>query len=140
MFAVLDTNHFRELAENSGIAQRLKRRLGEQDAEVFTCIVAVEETIQGWLALLHRQRPGRTQLATYARLQLGLESLLKLPILPLDADAAEVFHRLQTERIRIGTMDLKIAAICIAHHATLLTRNLVDFEKVPGLRVENWLD
>ena len=140
MFAVLDTNHFRELAENSGIAQRLKRRLGEQDAEVFTCIVAVEETIQGWLALLHRQRPGRTQLATYARLQLGLESLLKLPIHPFDADAAEVFHRLQNERIRIGTMDLKIAAICIAHHATLLTRNLVDFEKVPGLRVENWLD
>lgn len=42
--------------------------------------------------------------------------------------------------MRIGTMDLKIAAICLAHDATLLTRNLVDFEKVPGLRVENWLD
>lgn len=37
-------------------------------------------------------------------------------------------------------MDLKIAAICIAHDAMLLSRNLVDFEKVPGLRVENWLD
>ena len=36
--------------------------------------------------------------------------------------------------------DLKIAAICLAHDATLLTRNLVDFEKVPGLRVENGLD
>ena len=37
-------------------------------------------------------------------------------------------------------MDLKIAAICIAHDPLLLTRNLVDFEKVPGLQVENWLD
>jgi predicted nucleic acid-binding protein len=37
----------------------------------------------------------------------------------------------QKKRVRIGTM---------AHHATLLTRNLVDFEKVPGLRLENWLD
>ena len=37
-------------------------------------------------------------------------------------------------------MDLKIASICIAHDALLLTRNLVDFEKVPRLKVENWLD
>ena len=37
-------------------------------------------------------------------------------------------------------MDLKIAAVCVAHDALLRTRNLVDFEKVPGLRVENWMD
>jgi tRNA(fMet)-specific endonuclease VapC len=43
-------------------------------------------------------------------------------------------------KIRIGTMDLKIASICLAHDALLLSRNRVDFEKVPGLRVENWLD
>jgi tRNA(fMet)-specific endonuclease VapC len=37
-------------------------------------------------------------------------------------------------------MDLKIAAINLVHDAILLTRNLVDFAKIPGLRVENWLD
>jgi len=37
-------------------------------------------------------------------------------------------------------MDLKLASICLAHEGTLLTRNVVDFAKVPGLRVENWLD
>jgi tRNA(fMet)-specific endonuclease VapC len=37
-------------------------------------------------------------------------------------------------------MDLKIAAICLAHDALLLTRNLVDFRRVPGLRVEDWLE
>jgi tRNA(fMet)-specific endonuclease VapC len=41
-------------------------------------------------------------------------------------------------KIRIGTMDLKIAAIALAHGATLLSRNLVDFKKVPGLTVEDW--
>ncbi len=41
---------------------------------------------------------------------------------------------------RVGTMDLKIAAICLVHDATLITRNLADFGQVPGLRVENWLD
>jgi len=35
---------------------------------------------------------------------------------------------------------LKIACISLAHDATLLTRNLMDFKPVPGLRVENWLD
>ena len=39
----------------------------------------------------------------------------------------------------VERIDLKIAAICLVHDALLLTRNLVDFEKVPGLRVENWL-
>jgi predicted nucleic acid-binding protein len=37
-------------------------------------------------------------------------------------------------------MDLKIAAICIAHDATLLTRNVGDFNGLDGLPVENWLD
>ena len=37
-------------------------------------------------------------------------------------------------------MDLKIAAIALSHAALLLSRNLVDFTRVPGLRVENWLD
>jgi len=36
--------------------------------------------------------------------------------------------------------DFKIACICLAHDATLLTRNLADFKPIPGLRVENWLD
>ena len=42
------------------------------------------------------------------------------------------------QRVRIGTMDLKIAAIVLAHDATLLSRNLSDFRKVPGLKVEDW--
>lgn len=41
---------------------------------------------------------------------------------------------------RVGAMDLKIASICLAHDCLLLSRNLVDFAKVPGLRVGNWLD
>ena len=57
-----------------------------------------------------------------------------------DDDAAPRFRRFRGQGIRIGTHDLRIACITIAHDATLLTRNRVDFAQVPGLRFENWLD
>ncbi|MBI5758384.1 MAG: hypothetical protein HZA46_07695 [Planctomycetales bacterium] len=34
----------------------------------------------------------------------------------------------------------RIAAITLANEATLLSRNRKDFEKIPDLKVENWLD
>jgi predicted nucleic acid-binding protein len=61
-------------------------------------------------------------------------------VLPWDDDAADRFDSLKPLRQQVGTQDLKIACICLAHGATLLTRNLVDFKPVPDLRVENWLD
>ena len=48
-------------------------------------------------------------------------------ILPLDDESAATFVRLRAQGIRIGTQDLKIAAITLAHDATLLTRNTGDF-------------
>ncbi len=61
-------------------------------------------------------------------------------VLPWDHDAADCFDSLKSFRQQVGTQDLKIACICLAHDATLLTRNLTDFNPVPGLRIENWLD
>ena len=49
-------------------------------------------------------------------------------------------ENLTSRRIRIGTLDLRIASITLAYDATLLTRNIADFRQVPGLKIENWLD
>jgi tRNA(fMet)-specific endonuclease VapC len=35
-------------------------------------------------------------------------------------------------------MDLRIAAVALTRNMSVLTRNLVDFERVPGLTVEDW--
>ena len=67
-----------------------------------------------------------------------MELFRKIPMIDYDAVAITEFERLRQAHIRIGTMDLKIAATCLAHGATLLSRNLRDFQKVPGLRVEDW--
>ncbi len=140
MFVVLDTNHFTEFADASVLGKRLMRRITKCDADVFTCIVTLEETNRGWLALLSRHTPGRAQLNAYAMFQRSMECLIQLPILPFDEGAANLYHELKRTHPRLGTMDLKIAAICIAHEAILLTRNLKDFSKLPGLHSENWLD
>lgn len=60
-------------------------------------------------------------------------------LLPFDEDAAKIFNQLRKQRIRISSTDLKIASIALICEAKLLSRNLIDFEKVPGLIVENWL-
>ena len=55
---------------------------------------------------------------------------------------ASAESRTRTRRIFLArrTQDMKIASIALAHDVPLLTRNTVDFAKVPGLRCENWLD
>lgn len=140
MFAILDTNHLREFVNASEAGRRLKEHLIAHQGDAFTCIVVVEESVKGWLALLHRAVPGPDQVHIYERMQESLQGAMKLGVLPFDADAAALFVELRQTFRRIGTMDLKIAAICLVHDATLLTRNIVDFQSIPGLRVENWLD
>jgi tRNA(fMet)-specific endonuclease VapC len=61
-------------------------------------------------------------------------------IVLFDERAADQFDALRSAKIRLGTMDLKIAATALVNNALLLSANRRDFERVPGLRVEDWLD
>jgi tRNA(fMet)-specific endonuclease VapC len=61
-----------------------------------------------------------------------------IPILPFDELAAAQFRTLQSRRIRIGTNDLRIAAIALARQAILVTSNRRDFERIAGLGLEDW--
>ena len=140
MMVVLDTNHFRELLEDGPLGRSLLARVDEERAEVFTCIVVAEESIRGWFALLNREQPGHDQLDTYFELKRSIDTLTHFDILGFDREAADIFVRLRRQLPRLGTMDLKIGAICLTHNCLLLSRNLKDFNHVPGLRVENWLD
>jgi len=70
-----------------------------------------------------------------------LLSLLKeVEIIPLDQKAAEQVKHLQSQKLKIGTQDLKIAAIAKTNDALLLSNNLKDFKRIPGLKVESWIE
>jgi tRNA(fMet)-specific endonuclease VapC len=136
---VLDTDHLVELDRGSALGTVLQRKLEDAGEEVATTIISVEEQFRGWLAQIHRQRDPHEQILTYQRLQRRIDFFAAWHILPWDTAAADTFQELRRQRIRIGTMDLKIASIVMAHHAMLLSRNLRDFQQISNLRVEDWL-
>jgi tRNA(fMet)-specific endonuclease VapC len=59
-------------------------------------------------------------------------------LLPFDSEAAQIFSDLRKSGVRIGTMDLRIGAIARSRGFTVLTRNIVDFERIPGLSIDDW--
>jgi tRNA(fMet)-specific endonuclease VapC len=81
-----------------------------------------------------------------ARLRRQIDELVRsgITILSFDLPAARAYAplraRLEREGSRLDEPDLRIAAICIARDLTLVTGNVRHFERVPGLRVENWLE
>ena len=138
---LLDSDHLSVLTdERSSGHATLKSRLRSSDDQAFaTTIVNVEEQIRGWFAFIKSRPDVHDQIPGYQRLADLLEVLAQWRILRFDSRAADEVKRLRKQKIRIGTMDLKIAAIALTQGALLLSRNLVDFRKVPGLQVESWL-
>ena len=137
---VLDTNHFSEFRRGTPPAVRLRERLRLCDEDSALTVVTAEEVMRGWLAELQRHREEHRIIEGYRRLSESIEDLAEWTLLPWTEETTARFRSLRAGRVRIGTQDLRIACIALAHDATLLTRNLADFRQVPGLRVENWLD
>jgi tRNA(fMet)-specific endonuclease VapC len=136
---VLDTDHMSLLEWGARGSAGLRERLADfPPDEVATTIISYEEQMRGWMAYLARARSFEQQVNAYQRLRRHLENYRRILVLDFDERAAEEFQRLRRARIRIGTMDLKIAAVVLSRGATLLSRNLADFARVPGLAVEDW--
>ena len=139
---LLDTDHLTVLryADHRSYVTLIARLDAAGDSEIATSIVSVEEQMRGWLAEIHRRRTIRDQMVAYDRLLQLVELLADWEVVRLDEAAAAEFDRLKQQRVRVGSQDLKIAAIALANDALLLSANIADFTQIPGLRVENWLE
>jgi tRNA(fMet)-specific endonuclease VapC len=137
---LLDTDHLSIFTDQRDPRHELLNSRMEAAAEQVACtVVTVEEMLRGWLAIIHRLRSVHQQVPAYIRLGQLFNVLSDWEIVPFDGRAADRFIGLRRQRIRIGTMDLKIASIALVHDALLVSANLRDFSLVPGLRCENWL-
>lgn len=137
---ILDTDHLTEYQRGtSPEAQRLKDRLDRATEPYATTIITAEEIMRGWMAAIRRLNDPRRQINAYTKLQQLFAFFASWHVLSWNDAAVDQFETLRQAGIRVGTMDLKIASIALATQATLLSRNLNDYEKVPGLSVEDWL-
>jgi tRNA(fMet)-specific endonuclease VapC len=137
---ILDTDHLgivqRRLApEHAALTQRMRQHSLE---DFFVAIVSFHEQVNGWNAYIQRARTDDRVVRGYAMFQAILEDFSKMNLLPFDSEAAKTFAGLRQSGVRIGTMDLRIGSIALVRGFTVLTRNSIDFERIPGLRVEDW--
>ena len=136
---VLDTDHIVELHLGTPLGELVRQQIAECDEEVVTTIISAEEIMRGWLAEIHRAKTPQRQIASYRRLGELFDDFAAMTVLPFDEDAAIVLSSLRAAKLRVGTLDLKIAAIALSNGAKLATSNLRDFQQAPGLTVVDWL-
>jgi tRNA(fMet)-specific endonuclease VapC len=109
---------------------------GREDEEFFLSVVTASELLHG----VHRAaEPG-----VRARRSAWVEAVVdRFPILPVDLPVARahasLWAGLAASGQLIGPHDLWLAASCMARGLNLATANLREFQRIEGLRVENWL-
>ena len=137
---ILDTDSLslldrERLLESSMLRENL-RRFSPDD--IFTTIITFKEQMCGWLSIIARSKNSEQQIYVYGKLHRFLESYRNTQVLDYDEKAAEILKDFKMQKIRVGTMDLKIAAIAASRSAILVSRNLSDFLQIPNLTVEDW--
>ena len=138
---ILDSDHLSVLQFQDGDEfKRLSGRISEhQNADFFVTIISFHEQVNGWSSYINKSRDSSAVVRAYQKFELLISNFSAAQVLPFSSDAAEVFNELRAQRIRVGTMDLRIASIAIANQMTLLTRNSVDFSRIPDLAIQDWL-
>ena len=128
---LLDTNILSDLVRNpQGVVAARIAKAGENS--ICTSIVAAAELRYG------ASKSNSAKLAE--RIDLILSALEILPLeTPADRQYAALRHHLTRQGTPIGPNDLLIAAHALASDLTVVTANVREFSRVPGLKVENWL-
>jgi tRNA(fMet)-specific endonuclease VapC len=127
---LLDTNILSDLIRNpQGVVAAQVTKAGEDS--VCTSIIVAAEL---------RDSATRSNSAKLAeRIDLVLSALEILPLeTPADRQYASLRHHLTRQATPIGPNDLLIAAHALANDLTVITANVGEFSRVPGLKVENW--
>jgi tRNA(fMet)-specific endonuclease VapC len=107
-------------------------------SQLVITIISVEEQLTGWYTRLRRARKRDQLAAVYQRLTSAVRFLARFQILTFSEPAISRFEQLHATHRRLGSNDLRIAAIVLEEGAVLATRNARDFKHIKGLQWEDW--
>lgn len=133
---ILDTDTL-SLAQRShpGVVNRLKVFSPKQRG---ITVISLEEQLRGRLAQIASAQSSEKLLNAYSLLEQTHRGLCKIQKFAFDEKAQLRFEQLKRLKLRIGTLDMRIAAIVLENNAILVTSNRQDFAKVPNLEIEDW--
>jgi tRNA(fMet)-specific endonuclease VapC len=128
---MLDTNIISDLIRNpqGKVAKRIAR-VGEYN--ICTSIIVAAELRYGCA------KSGSKRLLKAVEVLLGEMNVLPFDI-PADTEYGGIRSDLEATGKLVGSNDLLIAAHACATGATIVTANIGEFERIRGLKVENWL-
>lgn len=140
MTHVLDTDHISILQRPTGREYpTLVANINlHPPGDVAVSITSFHEQALGAHSVINQSRDAAELVRHYEILSTILKAYASFTVLPLDSGAVAALATLKSQKLRIGTMDLRIAAIAISRNLTLVTRNTSDFGQIRGLRIENW--
>ena len=133
---ILDTDHLSLLQRGHPLVEQRISTIDPNDIAIT--IISVEEQLYGRLNQIRRAKPSEILITAYGFLRDTLNSFKDANVLDFDEAATNLYEALLRQKIRIGTQDLRIAAIALSKDGVLVTRNQSDFAKVPNLVLEDW--
>lgn len=136
MTFLLDTDHVSLDQRGHPIVRARVQAAGS--AQVAVSIITVEEQMRGWLAAIRATTTPQARVIAYQRLRMAVEYFASFAVIDYTTKVEALVSDMRKQGIRIGTQDLRIAAIAIVHGTILVTRNVRDFAQVPGLVIEDW--
>jgi tRNA(fMet)-specific endonuclease VapC len=137
---LLDTDHisFLQRRSSSEFSQLAFRMAQHPISDFALSVISFHEQVIGTHSFINRAQTNTDLARGYTLLLETLNGFTKAPVLPFDSKAIAIFDQMRTQKVRVATMDLRIAAIAISNNLVLLTRNTGDFSKVPNLIIEDW--
>ena len=129
---ILDTDHVSLFQHNHPAIHQRINAIGSQ--AIAVTIVTFEEQIYGRLNRIRRANSEDQLLLGYRNLKATLDYFKSIDVINFDQQAYGYFSELVRQRIRVGTQDLRIAAIALSQGGIIVTRNRKDFEKFLGYK------
>jgi tRNA(fMet)-specific endonuclease VapC len=133
---ILDTDHVSLFQTGHPLVMQRVQSI-DPNALAVT-IVSVEEQMYGRLNRIRRTKSTDDLRLGYFNLNRTLEYFQTINVIDFDRAAVDCYQEIIGQKIRVGTQDLKIAAIALSRQAIVVTRNNRDFSKIPGLQIEDW--
>lgn len=133
---ILDTDHISLFQRRH--PQVVARVLATAPADLTVTTITLGEQVQGRLAVIRQARSQPDAARGYLRLRETVAFYQTIQLVDYTTAAVAHFEELRRQGIRIGTQDLRIAAIALAEGSLLVSRNTRDFAQVPGLTLEDW--